>query len=184
MKDVLVFPTNTVRNGLKFQIMGRRGQGQLHPMSSQIAFAHGHLTQLLEMPSPDHPYRHRRSANPVTKKHHPGVFVYEEKTACSTHDFSAVCHYNHLLYASRGREGQDRRDSDGAVDPASGGDYPEEYEGWKATAQPTPEGKSKYKKGNDGGKVYDKLSEYPFNALLFNGWGFGIECDSRAATSI
>ena len=27
----------------------------------------------------------------------------------------------------------------------------------------------------NGGKVYDKLSEYPFNALLFNGWGFGVE---------
>ena len=65
---------------------------------------------------------------------------------------------------------------DGTIDPAVWGkNYPEEYEGWKATAQPTPEGKSKYKKGNDGGKVYDKLSEYPFNALLFNGWGFGIE---------
>ncbi|MDD2465568.1 MAG: ammonia-forming cytochrome c nitrite reductase subunit c552 [Desulfobulbus sp.] len=65
---------------------------------------------------------------------------------------------------------------DGTIDPAIWGkNYPEEYEGWKATALPTPEGKSKYKKGNDGGKVYDKLSEYPFNALLFNGWGFGIE---------
>ncbi len=65
---------------------------------------------------------------------------------------------------------------DGTVEPAVWGkNYPEEYETWKATAQPTPEGKSKYKKGNDGGKVYDKLSEYPFNALLFNGWGFGIE---------
>lgn len=65
---------------------------------------------------------------------------------------------------------------DGTVDPAVWGKaYPEEYEGWKATAQPTPEGKSKYKRGNDGGKTYDKLSEYPFNALLFNGWGFGVE---------
>lgn len=65
---------------------------------------------------------------------------------------------------------------DGTIDPAVWGkNYPEEYETWKATAQPTPEGKSKYKKGNDGGKVYDKLSEYPFNALLFNGWGFGVE---------
>ena len=23
--------------------------------------------------------------------------------------------------------------------------------------------------------IYDKLSEYPFMALLFNGWGFGVE---------
>jgi nitrite reductase (cytochrome c-552) len=65
---------------------------------------------------------------------------------------------------------------DGTVDPAVWGkNYPEEYEGWKATSQPTPEGKSKYKRGNDGGKMYDKLSEYPFNAILFNGWGFGVE---------
>ncbi|MDY0301402.1 MAG: ammonia-forming cytochrome c nitrite reductase subunit c552 [Trichlorobacter sp.] len=65
---------------------------------------------------------------------------------------------------------------DGAIEPAVWGkNYPEQYETWKATAQPTPEGKSKYKRGNDGGKVYDRLSEYPFSALLFNGWGFGIE---------
>ena len=37
-------------------------------------------------------------------------------------------------------------------------------------------GKSKYKRGFDADKiVYDKLSEFPFMALLFNGWGFGIE---------
>jgi nitrite reductase (cytochrome c-552) len=54
--------------------------------------------------------------------------------------------------------------------------YPLEYEGWEATANPTPAGKSKYKKGWDtDGKIYDKLSEYPYMALLFNGWGFGIE---------
>ena len=65
---------------------------------------------------------------------------------------------------------------DGTVDPAVWGKaYPEEYEGWKATADPTPAGKSKYKRGNDGGETFDKLSEYPFNALLFNGWGFGVE---------
>lgn len=65
---------------------------------------------------------------------------------------------------------------DGTVDPAVWGKaYPEEYEGWKKTAEATPAGKSKYKKGNDGGQTFDKLSEYPFNALLFNGWGFGVE---------
>lgn len=65
---------------------------------------------------------------------------------------------------------------DGTIDPAVWGKaYPEEYETWKNTANPTPAGKSKYKKGNDGGETFDKLSEYPFNALLFNGWGFGIE---------
>lgn len=65
---------------------------------------------------------------------------------------------------------------DGTVDPAVWGKaYPAEYEGWKKTAEATPVGKSKYKKGNDGGETFDKLSEYPFMALLFNGWGFGVE---------
>ncbi len=55
-------------------------------------------------------------------------------------------------------------------------DYPREYEGWKATGDPEPAGLSKYKRGSEkGGKVYDKLSEYPYLALLFNGWGFGLE---------
>ena len=65
---------------------------------------------------------------------------------------------------------------DGTVDPEIWGKaYPAEYEGWKKTGEATPAGKSKYKKGNDGGVTFDKLSEYPFSALLFNGWGFGIE---------
>jgi nitrite reductase (cytochrome c-552) len=47
---------------------------------------------------------------------------------------------------------------------------------WKKTADPTPAGKSKYKWGYDADKItYDKLSEFPYMALLFNGWGFGVE---------
>ena len=54
--------------------------------------------------------------------------------------------------------------------------WPLEHEGWEATANPTPAGKSPYKKGWDtDGKIYDKLSEFPYLPLLFNGWGFGIE---------
>lgn len=54
--------------------------------------------------------------------------------------------------------------------------WPLEYEGWEATANPTPAGKSYYKRGWDtDGKIYDKLSEFPYMPLLFNGWGFGIE---------
>ncbi|OGR41679.1 MAG: cytochrome C nitrite reductase [Elusimicrobia bacterium GWA2_61_42] len=54
--------------------------------------------------------------------------------------------------------------------------YPLEHEGWEATANPTPAGKSFYKKGWDtDGKIYDKLSEFPYMPLLFSGWGFGIE---------
>ncbi len=54
--------------------------------------------------------------------------------------------------------------------------WPLEHEGWEATANPTPAGKSYYKKGWDSdGKIYDKLSEFPYMPLLFSGWGFGIE---------
>ena len=66
---------------------------------------------------------------------------------------------------------------DGEVDPEVWGKaYPAEYELWKKTEEPTPAGKSKYKKGFDADRVtYDKLSEFPYMALLFNGWGFGVE---------
>ena len=64
---------------------------------------------------------------------------------------------------------------DGTIDPAQWGKvYPVEYELWKKTEEPTPAGKSKYKKGNDGERI-DKLDEFPFLALLYNGWGMGIE---------
>lgn len=66
---------------------------------------------------------------------------------------------------------------DGTIDPAQWGKvYPVEYELWKKTGEPTPAGKSKYKRGYDVGEERpDKLDEYPFLALLYNGWGFGIE---------
>ncbi|MGC8727900.1 MAG: ammonia-forming cytochrome c nitrite reductase subunit c552 [Elusimicrobiales bacterium] len=54
--------------------------------------------------------------------------------------------------------------------------YPYEYEGWEKTKDPTPVGKSYYKKGWDtDGKIYDKLSEFPFMSVIYKGWGFGIE---------
>lgn len=67
--------------------------------------------------------------------------------------------------------------SDGTIDPAQWGEvYPEEYAGWKKTADPTPAGKSRYKRGYDVGAARpDKLDEYPFLALLYNGWAFGSE---------
>jgi nitrite reductase (cytochrome c-552) len=67
--------------------------------------------------------------------------------------------------------------ADNAIDPADWGKmYPEEYKLWKQTGEPTPAGKSKYKKGYDVGEERrDKLDEYPFLALLYNGWGFGSE---------
>lgn len=67
--------------------------------------------------------------------------------------------------------------ADGEMEPAVWGKaYPSEYEMWKKTEQPEPAGKSKYKRGFNADKVtYDKLSEYPYMALLFNGWGFGVE---------
>jgi nitrite reductase (cytochrome c-552) len=67
--------------------------------------------------------------------------------------------------------------ADGDFDPANWGKaYPLEYESWLKTQDPRPSGKSKYKKGFDTDKIiYDKLSEFPYMALLFNGWGFGVE---------
>jgi nitrite reductase (cytochrome c-552) len=67
--------------------------------------------------------------------------------------------------------------ADGDIDPANWGKaYPIHYDLWKKTEEPTEVGKSKYKRGFDADKIiYDKLSEFPFLALLFNGWGFGIE---------
>jgi nitrite reductase (cytochrome c-552) len=66
---------------------------------------------------------------------------------------------------------------DGEFDPAKWGQvYPLEYDRWKMTKEPKPEGTSKYKRGYDTDKViYDKLSEWPYLALLNHGWGFGIE---------
>jgi nitrite reductase (cytochrome c-552) len=66
---------------------------------------------------------------------------------------------------------------EGELDPAKWGQvYPLEYDRWKMTANPKPAGKSKYKRGYDTDKViYDKLSQFPYLALLNHGWGFGIE---------
>jgi len=67
--------------------------------------------------------------------------------------------------------------ADGEIDPQVWGKaYPAEYELWKKTEEPTAAGKSKYKRGYDVDKItYDKLAEFPYMALLFNGWGFGVE---------
>jgi nitrite reductase (cytochrome c-552) len=66
---------------------------------------------------------------------------------------------------------------DGTVDPTLWGKaYPEEYELWKQTAEPIGTRRSKYKTGMDSGALsVDKLSQFPYMALLFNGWGFGVE---------
>jgi nitrite reductase (cytochrome c-552) len=67
--------------------------------------------------------------------------------------------------------------SDGEIDPAVWGKaYPLHYDLWVKTEEPTAPGKSKYKRGFDTDSItYDKLSEFPFLALLFHGWGFGVE---------
>lgn len=66
---------------------------------------------------------------------------------------------------------------DDGYDPAKWGKvYPAEYQSWLQTKEPRPVGKSMYKPGWTTDRVvYDKLSEFPYMALLFNGWGFGIE---------
>ncbi len=67
--------------------------------------------------------------------------------------------------------------ADNDYEPADWGKaYPVNYELWKKTGEPEPAGKSKYKRGFDADHIsYDKLSEFPYMALLFNGWGFGVE---------
>jgi nitrite reductase (cytochrome c-552) len=53
--------------------------------------------------------------------------------------------------------------------------YPLEYDAYMKTKDPKPP-LSKYKKGYDTDLIiWDKLSEFPYMALLFNGWGFGVE---------
>lgn len=67
---------------------------------------------------------------------------------------------------------------DGEINPVIWGKaYPEEYESWKKTEEPVGADRSKYKRGMVGsGRVtVDKLSQFPYMALLFNGWGFGVE---------
>jgi nitrite reductase (cytochrome c-552) len=66
---------------------------------------------------------------------------------------------------------------DGEIDPAVWGKaYPEEFELWKKTAETIGTRRSKYKTGMDSGALtVDKLSQFPYMALLFNGWGFGVE---------
>lgn len=67
--------------------------------------------------------------------------------------------------------------AEGEFDPEEWGKvYPLHYESWLKTADPKPAGLSKYRRGWDDDKiVYDRLSEFPYAALLYNGWGFGIE---------
>ncbi len=67
--------------------------------------------------------------------------------------------------------------ADNEFDPEVWGRFfPLHYESWKKTKDPKPTGKSMYRKGWDKDKImYDKLSEMPYLALLFNGWGFGVE---------
>jgi nitrite reductase (cytochrome c-552) len=67
--------------------------------------------------------------------------------------------------------------ADGDINPANWGKiYPLEYDAWAKTKDPRPAGKSRYKKGYDTDLViHDKLSEFPYMPLLFNGWGFGVE---------
>ncbi|MCE5333074.1 MAG: ammonia-forming cytochrome c nitrite reductase subunit c552 [Desulfobacteraceae bacterium] len=67
--------------------------------------------------------------------------------------------------------------ADGEMNPANWGKvYPLEYDSWTKTKDPRPVGKTKYKNDFDAKNThYDKLSEFPYMPLLFNGWGFGVE---------
>ena len=81
------------------------------------------------------------------------------------------------LFAPQTRAREDRDHRRRGERPRQWGQvYPLEYDSWLKTKDPKPAGKSKYKKGYDTDLViYDKISEFPYMALLFNGWGFGIE---------
>jgi len=59
----------------------------------------------------------------------------------------------------------------GEFEPSKWGQlYPLEYDSWAKTKEPRKSNMSKYKKGwDDDGVIYDKLSEFPYMALLFNG---------------
>ena len=88
-----------------------------------------------------------------------------------------------ILAATCGCQGEKPRSPvnvairDGDPEPADWGKaYPVEYELWKKTAEPKKAGSSRYKRGWDTDLIiYDKLSEFPYMGVLFNGWGFGIE---------
>jgi nitrite reductase (cytochrome c-552) len=66
---------------------------------------------------------------------------------------------------------------DGVFNPDDWGKiYPLEYESWFKTKDSKGPGKTKYRRGSDDYRVlFDKLSEFPYAALLYNGWGFGVE---------
>ena len=65
----------------------------------------------------------------------------------------------------------------GEIEPSAWGKaWPLHHESWASTREPTEAGLSRYKPGWDKDrKMHDKLSEFPYMALLFNGWGFGVE---------
>jgi nitrite reductase (cytochrome c-552) len=67
--------------------------------------------------------------------------------------------------------------AEGEFDPEEWGKvYPLHYESWLKTKDPKPSGVSAYRRGWDDDRVvYDRLSEFPFSALLYHGWGFGVE---------
>lgn len=66
---------------------------------------------------------------------------------------------------------------DGTIEPDIWGKaYPEQYELWSQTAEPPDTRLSKYRTGLDSSMVsVDKLSQFPYMALLFHGWGFGVD---------
>ncbi|HEX9024816.1 MAG TPA: ammonia-forming cytochrome c nitrite reductase subunit c552 [Geobacteraceae bacterium] len=82
----------------------------------------------------------------------------------------------HGFSPGRAESEERARIAEGTIDPAAWGKvYPIQYEMWKKTEEPAGKG-SKYKRGFDADRVtYDKLAEFPYMALLFNGWGFGVE---------
>ncbi len=95
---------------------------------------------------------------------------------------TAVCLFSFFVFfdgcaPNKGEVFKTAQIGDSEFEPAKWGEvFPLQYESWLKTKEPRPKDKSFYKRGWDTDKiVWDKLSEYPFMALLFNGWGFAIE---------
>jgi len=65
--------------------------------------------------------------------------------------------------------------ADDEFDPYKWGQvFPHEYDAWTMTIEKRPSAKSKYKKGGED-TVYDRLSEFPYMALLLSGYSYGVE---------
>lgn len=91
-----------------------------------------------------------------------------------------ICFVNFILFSCQGPKPESPKRfeiPESEIEPSVWGkNYPVEYDLWRKTGEPKPSGLSKYKKGSDiGGVTYDKISEYPFLAVIYSGMAFSVE---------